>query len=98
MQCMSPADVIRELRDRCHDDRGTAMLVGIAVSVLVAIAGMLIAAFRTLSAKIDKGNGDMAKSIKDGDYALHERVNRVRDEYVRRVDSTLREIRTDQRK
>ncbi|ASV84074.1 hypothetical protein CES85_4866 [Ochrobactrum quorumnocens] len=35
----------------------------------------LIATFRSLSA-----------SIKAGDDQLHERVNRVRDEYVRRVD------------
>lgn len=81
-------------------------LVGISLTVVLTIGGMLIAAFRTLSGKIDKGNTDMAKALKDGDDHLHERVNRIRDEYVRRVDldghlsridTTLREIREDQK-
>uniref|UniRef100_A0A914Z417 Uncharacterized protein n=1 Tax=Panagrolaimus superbus TaxID=310955 RepID=A0A914Z417_9BILA len=42
-----------------------------AVSFIIA----LITSFRSLAA-----------SIKTGDDQLHERVNRVRDEYVRRVD------------
>ncbi len=42
-----------------------------AVSFIVA----LIASFRSLAA-----------SIKTGDDALHERINRTRDDYVRRVD------------
>lgn len=46
------------------------------------------------------------KAIKEGDDQLHERVNRVRDEYVKRVDNdasmgridqTLQEIRSEQR-
>lgn len=81
-------------------------LVGISLTVVLTIGGMLIAAFRALSGKIDKGNTDMAKALKDGDDHLHERVNRIRDEYVKRVDldghlgridATLREIREDQR-
>ncbi|MDT6938564.1 hypothetical protein RI570_00110 [Brucella pseudogrignonensis] len=46
-------------------------LIGIAVTFGLA----LIAAFRSLSA-----------SMKAGDDALHERINRTRDDYVRRVD------------
>lgn len=46
---------------------------------LIGLAGTfglaLIAAFRSLSA-----------SMKAGDDALHERINRTRDDYVRRVD------------
>lgn len=61
-------------------------LIGVSVTVLLAIATMLIAAFRALSGKIEKGNSELAKGIKDGDDHLHERVNRVRDEYVKRVD------------
>ncbi|MBC8718714.1 hypothetical protein [Ochrobactrum sp. Marseille-Q0166] len=46
-------------------------LIGIAVTFGLA----LIAAFRSLSA-----------SMKAGDDALHERINRIRDDYLRRVD------------
>lgn len=46
-------------------------LIGIAVTFGLALIG----AFKSLS-----------KSIKDGDDALHERINRTRDDYVRRVD------------
>ncbi|KAA9370912.1 hypothetical protein [Ochrobactrum quorumnocens] len=50
-------------------------LIGLAVSLGGTFTVALIATFRSLSA-----------SIKAGDDQLHERVNRVRDEYVRRVD------------
>ncbi|MBX8800472.1 hypothetical protein [Pseudochrobactrum sp. MP213Fo] len=46
-------------------------LIGLAATFGLA----LIAAFRSLSA-----------TIKAGDDALHERINRTRDDYVRRVD------------
>lgn len=68
-------------------------LIGIGVSAVLALAGIFIGIFRSLSA-----------SQKDGDDKLHERINRVKDEYVRRVDldqrlqhfeATQAEIRTD---
>ncbi|WP_421089690.1 hypothetical protein [Pseudochrobactrum sp. MP213Fo] len=46
-------------------------LIGIGITFGLA----LIASFRSLSA-----------TIKAGDDALHERINRTRDDYVRRVD------------
>lgn len=46
-------------------------LIGLAATFGLA----LIAAFRSLSA-----------TMKAGDDALHERINRTRDDYVRRVD------------
>lgn len=49
--------------------------IGIAVTAWLGMAGIIIGVFRSMSGKIDKVND-----------ALHERVNRVRDEYVRRVD------------
>lgn len=81
-------------------------LLGVSVSVLLATAGMLIAAFRALSAKIDSSNAEQTELIKDGDDKLHERINRVRDEYVKRIDldghlgridQTLREMRDEWR-
>ncbi|TPN57178.1 hypothetical protein [Mesorhizobium sp. B1-1-7] len=51
-----------------------AALIGIA-GTIVAIIGAIVASHRSTGDKIQKG-----------DDALHERINRVRDEYVRRVD------------
>ena len=53
----------------------TKWLIGISVSMVISFIIALIGSFRSLSA-----------SIKDGDDALHERINRTRDDYVRRVD------------
>ncbi|MDM8343799.1 hypothetical protein P8H26_00115 [Pseudochrobactrum sp. sp1633] len=50
-------------------------LIGISASMAVSFIIALIASFRSLAA-----------SIKAGDDALHERINRTRDDYVRRVD------------
>lgn len=68
-------------------------MIGIGVSAALALAGIFIGVFRSLSA-----------SQKEGDDKLHERINRVKDEYVRRVDLDARfahlerqqeEMRTD---
>lgn len=81
-------------------------LIGVSLTVLLTTAGMLIAAFRALSAKIDSSNAEQTEQIKDGDDKLHERINRVRDEYVKRIDldghlgridQTLREMRDEWR-
>lgn len=72
-------------------------LIGIAVTVVLSIAGIAVAAFRSMSAKIDEGSmkineamGDMRTSIKQGEDTLHDRVNRLRqdvsDNFVRRAD------------
>jgi uncharacterized membrane protein YdfJ with MMPL/SSD domain len=75
-------------------------LIGTAVTAIFAIAGIAIAAFRATANKID----DVAGKIKAGDDALHERINRVRDEYVKRIDldgymermeETVKELRTE---
>ena len=50
-------------------------LIGISASMAASFIIALIASFRSLAA-----------SIKTGDDALHERINRTRDDYVRRVD------------
>lgn len=77
-------------------------LIGTAVTVILTIAGIVIAAFRATSTKID----DVAGKIKAGDDALHERINRVRDEYVKRIDldghmermeETVKELRVENR-
>lgn len=46
-----------------------------AAGTIIAIIGAIVASHRWTTDKIQKG-----------DDALHERVNRVRDDYVRRVD------------
>jgi len=50
-------------------------IIGISASMIVSFIIALIAAFRSLSEKINAG-----------DTQLHERVNRVKDDYVRRID------------
>ncbi len=50
-------------------------LIGISASMAASFIIALIASFRSLAA-----------SIKAGDDALHERINRTRGDYVRRVD------------
>lgn len=85
-------------------------LVGIAVSAVIAVAGIAIGAFRAMSGRLESAMGRVEKAVKDGDDHLHERVNRLRqdvsDNYVRRVDldghlqridETLREVRSDQK-
>jgi hypothetical protein len=79
-------------------------LFGVAVTTVVAIATIVIGAFRSLSGRMDRNDGELRHAIKVGDDGLHERINRVKDEYVRRVDLDQRlqhfqeiqaEIRTD---
>lgn len=70
-------------------------LIGIGVAISLSVAGYIIAAIRGLSSQ-----------IKAGDDALHQRINRVRDEYVRRDDladfsvrfeNSIREMRQENR-
>jgi hypothetical protein len=60
--------------------------IGIASSLAVPFTVALIASFRSLSKSIKDGDEKLATSLKDGDDALHARINRTRDEYVRRID------------
>jgi len=81
-------------------------LVGTAIGVVLAVAGIAITTMRAVSGRLD----DLVVKIKDGDDQLHERLNRFRqdvsDGYVRRVDldshmlrldSAIKEIRDDQK-
>lgn len=85
-------------------------LIGIAVTVVFAIAGIANTVFRSMSTKIDEAMADMRKSIKHGEETLHDRLNRLRqdvsDNFVRRADleshmkrfdETLKEVRDDQK-
>jgi septal ring factor EnvC (AmiA/AmiB activator) len=85
-------------------------LIGIAITVVLSIGGIAVAAFRSMSTKLDEAMADMRKGIKQGEDALHDRVNRLRqdmsDNFVRRadleshmkrLDDTTKEIRDDQK-
>lgn len=70
-------------------------LIGLGATIGLGIAGYVIAALRALS-----------NQIKTGDDALHARINRVRDDYVKkedfnaqiaRVDSNIRDFREENR-
>lgn len=92
-------------------------LVGVSVTVVMAITGIALGAFRAMAARLDKvaerlasdlkeGDKELARAMKSGDDNLHDRLNRVRDEYVprreldehmARMDKTLDEIKADQK-
>lgn len=88
-------------------------LIGTAVTVIAAIGTIAFTAFRSMAGRLDKAVTELRRAIKDqetaakdGDDKLHERVNRVRDEYLprrdhddhmARIDLTLNEIRKDQK-
>jgi len=61
-------------------------LIGTAITLATFFGGALIASFRSLSHAQKTAEDRLGAAIKDGDDQLHERINRVRDEYVRRVD------------
>lgn len=72
-------------------------LIGISVTFFLTFGGILLGAFYRVIGKIDSGDSNLSKKIdnesaalfagmKEANEALHERVNRVRDEYVRRTD------------
>lgn len=74
-------------------DETLRWIIGIEITVAVAFASALLAAFYRLS-----------DAIKKGDDALHTRVNDIRDEYVRRadldchmqrIDESMRDMRSD---
>ena len=81
-------------------------LIGLAVGLGSTFTIALIAAFRSLSGSLKSAEDRLGAAIKAGDDQLHERVNRVRDEYVRRVDlddhvkqirDSVRELRDESR-
>ena len=61
-------------------------LIGTAVVLILSFSGTIITAFSNLSTRIKKGDDALAALQKQEDDRLHERINRVRDEYVRRDD------------
>lgn len=70
-------------------------VIGIAISLTVAFATAIVAAFRNLSNRISSGNRD-----------VHKRIDDVKDDYVRRddlnghidrIDKNLRELRDETR-
>lgn len=54
--------------------------------VLMAVIGWLVKEMRALAANLTAEAAGLRTAITVGDNALHERVNKVRDEYVRRDD------------
>lgn len=60
-------------------------LFGALVAVVAAVGGF-IARDRALVNQIRDGDDNSRKVAKEGADALHERVNKVRDEFVRRDD------------
>lgn len=68
-------------------------LIGVEITIALAVFGVVIAAFYRLSDSIRKGDDD-----------LHARINDVREEYVRRsdldghmlrIDTAMRDLKSD---
>lgn len=93
-------------------------IVGTALSLIAAMTAIAVSSFRAMGNRLDAAVGQLWQSIqqqetymKNGDDALHARVNRLRqdvsDNYVRRVDldgrlkridDTMKEVSDDQKK
>nr|WP_321482346.1 hypothetical protein [uncultured Cohaesibacter sp.] len=58
-------------------------LVGVVLAIVAMVGGFIVRDRQT------------AKQIKDGDDRLHDRINRVRDDYVRRDDLQSHMTRLD---
>ena len=74
-------------------------IVTVAIGIATVIGGLLMRD-RHMLATIRKGDEDALRHSREGDDRLHERINRVRDEYVRRDDhdrsqDALRELLMD---
>lgn len=76
-------------------DQDLKWLVGIAVTICLAVFGAIVTSFRTLAARISSGNSE-----------LHKRVDDVKEKYVRRddldghisrMDASLKELRDEVR-
>ena len=84
-------------------------IIGLALASMTSFTGMLIGAFYNMAARVRAGDEVLAakidgvgKTVKEGDDALHQRINRTRDEYVRRDDldahiSRIYSMMTEQR-
>lgn len=61
-------------------------LVGVSLTTVLAIASIAFTAFRAMSARLDRAVDKLEHAMSEGDANLHERINKVRDTYVRRDD------------
>jgi len=85
-------------------------LFGFGLTFILAVAGIAVAAFRSVSLKIDRAVEKMRDAVQNGDNELHGRIDRLRqdvsDNYPRRtemeshmarVEGTLKEVLADQK-
>ncbi|MCA1241880.1 hypothetical protein LC092_05485 [Stappia stellulata] len=84
-------------------DANLSWIVGSAMALVVMIGG-IIARDRQLTRMVQDGDEKSTRMIQDGDEKLHDRINRVREDMVRRtdlddhlqrVDKTLESLRHD---
>lgn len=70
-------------------------MIGVGVSASLGLLSLLIAAFNRLAGRIDRSGADLRSKIDTGHAELHARVNKVKDEYVRRDDLDRHMVRID---
>lgn len=70
-------------------------IIGIAVTVVISVGGLLAAAFRSISSRIDTQMVSLRAHADTQVAELHGRVNKVKDDYVRRDDMDKHMTRID---
>ena len=87
-------------------DADIKWLIGILITVAIAFALMLIAAFRNLSSKWSTSAATLHQKIEDGDKSIIEKIDAVKENYVRRddldghiqrLDQTVNDLRREQK-
>ncbi len=75
-----------------------------AVGLVVTLIGGIVGRDRWMLKQIRDGDEAVKQSVKEGDAELHSRINRTRDDYVRRddlmthierIEGNLREMRAE---
>ena len=61
-------------------------LIGVSVTVLVAVGGMVITGFRNANNKASAGDKTLHEKIDNVNRDVNDRIDRVKDNYVRRDD------------
>lgn len=87
-------------------DTDLKWLIGVAVSITLAVTGMMITSFRMLSTKISTNSRNLHEKVEDNHREVHGRIDNVKEKYVRRddldghierIDRNIAEMRAEQR-
>ncbi|MBX4994863.1 hypothetical protein [Rhizobium binae] len=81
-------------------------LIGAMITVSTFVRGLVFAAFNNIKMRMNAVDERLSGKIEAGDDVLHDRLNRIRDEYARRSDldghihrleSSIKDLREEHR-